>query len=211
MYHNTLHVRGHINSSKKLQTSSQPFQLPVTEGKLISNTHIARSTGFIYSPWLHISRCNPKRAVSLSEIQPPLALKLHQTLSKNNTIDLALRLFRRTWPEEWSLKPGYRPICKLRLIRSANNRIFNTGVDGRTERPCGIDKHLTNRVLSLRISDSARRHGVVDEQPGSVSRFDWRRTGFEKPILPRVYWCRKRLSCRQSGPVEKIGRSRMVE
>lgn len=108
------------------------------------STTVVRSTGLVHSPRLDISCCNPKRTISLSKVQPPFTLELHQTLRKHHPIDLTLRLFRRTRPKEGSLKPSDWPICKLRLICSSDNRVLDAGVDGRTERSSGIDEHLAH-------------------------------------------------------------------
>ena len=38
---------------------------------------IVQSTGLAHLPWLYIGCSDPKRPVSLSEVQPPFALELH--------------------------------------------------------------------------------------------------------------------------------------
>ena len=172
---------------------------------------VVRSTGPVHFPRLDIGCRNPKRTISLSKVQPPFTFELNQTFSKHHPIDLTLSLLRRTRPKEWSLKPGNWPIRKFRLIRSSDNRVLDAGVDGRTEKSSGIDEHLADRVLTLRVADSARRHGVVHEQPGAITSLDWRWAGFEESIFPRMYWSGEWLRSGQGRPVEEIGRSSVVE
>ena len=192
-----------------MQPAKSPWYISgITLAELIT---IERTTCFAHSPWLYISCRNPKRTVSLSKVQPPFALKLHQTLSKHNPVDLTLGLLWCTGPEERSFQPSDWPICKLRLICSSNNRIFDAGVDSWSKRSRGINEHLAHRVLTLRIADSARCHCIVNEQPSVVASFDWRWAGFEESVLPRMHWCGERLCSGQSSPVEEIGRGSVVE
>lgn len=141
----------------------------------------------LHFPRLHVSCCNSQGAISLSKVQPPLALELYQAFSEYHAIDLALSLFGRARPKEWPLKPSHRPVCKFGLICASDDWIHDTGVNGRAKRPSRIDKHLTNRVLPLWITGSAGRHSVVDEEPGAIPSLDRCRSWLEKSILPRMY------------------------
>ena len=109
-------------------------------GKL--STTVVRSAGLVQFPWLYISCRDAKRTVGLSKVQPPFTLELHQALSKHNPVDLILNLFWRTGLEERSFQSSDRPICKLRLISSSDNRVLDAGFDSRSERSRGVDEHL---------------------------------------------------------------------
>lgn len=72
-----------------------------------------------------------------------------------------------------------------------------------------VKEHLTHGILRGAVAVGARSHGVIDQEPLSISRLYWRRTWFYQTIFPWVDGLRERFGIGR--PSQKVWRSCVVE